>query len=310
MLQGKIKEQETRRKQLEEELEEMARKHAESEEQWKTRISTVNMESTDGERKERLDPRDDQGKLNSSYYDKERMDARDDRVNINTSYYDKEGKTRHRASDESSQRHRPSDESSPRHRAADESSQRHRAADESSQRHRASDESSQRHRPSDESSQRHRPSDESSRFDEARHGHKSQSSDLSYRDEIEGRHSGNRRQGSDGSRRAVTEGKWRDERTESPRHGESGSRKGPEKTDRKTRRTRERNVEFETVIKKTDAAVTKVQVVRDDEVYRLSKGRIELLESEKSALMELNTSLQEENKALKQLALSLQKGTG
>lgn len=53
-----------------------------------------------------------------------------------------------------------------------------------------------------------------------------------------------------------------------------------------------------------------VQVVRDDEVFRLSRGRIELLESEKSALMELNTSLQEENKALKQLSLSLQKGTG
>ena len=71
-----------------------------------------------------------------------------------------------------------------------------------------------------------------------------------------------------------------------------------------------RSAESEPVITKTDAEVTRVQVVRDDEVYRLSKGRIELLESEKSAMMELNTSLQEENKALKQLSLSLQKGTG
>lgn len=71
-----------------------------------------------------------------------------------------------------------------------------------------------------------------------------------------------------------------------------------------------RSAESEPVITKTDAEVTRVQVVRDDEVYRLSKGRIELLESEKSAMMELNTSLQEENKALKQLSLSLQKGSG
>ena len=253
MLQGKIKEQETRRRQLEEELEEMRRKHAESEAQWKERISSMNVESTDRKSKEKLDTRDEQGQLTRSYYDKERMDKREDQVNVNTSYYDKEGKRRHRASDEFSQ------------------------------------------------------------FNEARHRHKSQSSDLSYHDEVEGRHSRNRRHGSDTSRHADTEGRrreGREEREESPRRGETGSRKAHEKSERRTRRTRERNVEFETVIKKTDAEVTKVQVVRDDEVYRLSKGRIELLESEKSALMELNTSLQEENKALKQLALSLQKGTG
>lgn len=253
MLQGKIKEQETRRRQLEEELEEMRRKHAESEAQWKERMSSMNVESTDSKRKEKLDARDEQGQLTRSYYEKERMDKREDQVNVNTSYYDKEGKRRHRASGESSQ------------------------------------------------------------FDEARHRNKSQSSDLSYHDEVEGRHSRNRRHGSDTSRHADTEGRrmqGREEREESPRRGERDSRKAHEKSERKTRRTRERNVEFETVIKKTDAEVTKVQVVRDDEVYRLSKGRIELLESEKSALMELNTSLQEENKALKQLALSLRKGTG
>lgn len=133
---------------------------------------------------------------------------------------------------------------------------------------------------------------------------------MSYRDEIEGRHSRNRRHASDSSRGVETEGRRRDDREESPRRGQTGSRKGHEKSERKSRKSREKNVEFETAIKKTEAEVTKVQVVRDDEVYRLSKGRIELLESEKSALMELNTSLQEENKALKQLALSLQKGTG
>ena len=271
MLQGKIKEQETRRRQLEEELEEMRRKHAESEAQWKERMSFTNMESKDGERKERRDKRDVQGKLNSpyydegrlhvgkgedqdkfnsSYYDGERRERGEVRANVRTSYHDKEGKTRHRISDESSQ------------------------------------------------------------FDEARLRHKSQSSDLSYRDEIEGRHSRNRRHASDSSRRVETEGRRRDDREESPRRGQTGSRRGHEKSERKSRKTRERNAEFETAIKKTQAEVTKVEVVRDDEVYRLSRGRIELLESEKSALMELNTSLQEENKALKQLALSLQKGTG
>lgn len=250
MLQGKINDQETRRRQLEEELEEMRRKHAESEAQWKDRISSMNVESADSKRKKVLDTRDDQGKLSRSYYDKERLDKRENQVNVNTSYYDKEGKTRHRAADESLQ------------------------------------------------------------FDEVRRERRSQSSDLSYRDEVEGRHSRNKRHGSDSSRHADTEGRWREGREDSPRREERGSRKAHEKSERKSRRTRERDVEFETVIKKTDAAVTKVQVVRDDEVYRLSKGRIELLESEKSALMELNTSLQEENKALKQLALSLQKGTG
>ena len=269
MLQGKINDQEARRRQLEEELEEMRRKHAESEAQWKERMSFMKMESKNGERKERLDTRDGQGKLSSPYYDKERLgkgqdrdkfnssysdrerrDRGEDRADVNTSYHDKERKTRQLISEESSQ------------------------------------------------------------FDEARLGHKSQSSDLSYRDEIEGKHSRNRRHASDSLRPVDIEERRRDDREESPRRGQTGSRKGHEKSERKSRKTRERNVEFETVIKKTEAEVTKVQVVRDDEVYRLSKGRIELLESEKSALMELNTSLQEENKALKQLALSLQKGTG
>lgn len=269
MLQGKIEEQETRRRQLEGELEEMRRKHAESEAQWKERLSAMNMVSNNGERKERLVRRDeqpalnspyhdkgrqgkgvDQDKFNSSYYDRERRHRGQDRANVNSSDYDKEGKTRHRTSDESSQ------------------------------------------------------------FTKERLRRKSQSSDPSYRDEIEGRHSRNRGHASDSSRHVDTEERRRDDREESPRRGQAGNRKRHEKSERKSKKAREKNVEFETAIKKTEAEVTKVQVVRDDEVYRLSKGRIELLESEKSALMELNTSLQEENKALKQLALSLQKGTG
>ncbi|XP_015761508.1 PREDICTED: uncharacterized protein LOC107340655 [Acropora digitifera] len=83
------------------------------------------------------------------------------------------------------------------------------------------------------------------------------------------------------------------------------------KSEKKTRKTRDRSIETETVLSKTnDEGTQAVQVVRDDEIYRLSRGRIELLESEKAAYMELNSSLQEENKALKQLALSLQKGAG
>ena len=47
-----------------------------------------------------------------------------------------------------------------------------------------------------------------------------------------------------------------------------------------------------------------------EELHQLSRPRIELLESEKAALMELNASLQGENTYMKQLARSLQKGTG
>ena len=245
MLQGKITEQETRRRQLEEELEEMRRKHTESEEQWKKTLSSMNVESTDGKREERLDRRDGHA------YGEERLDKRDDQGDVNSSYHNKKGKTRHRASDDSSQ------------------------------------------------------------FDEVRHALKSQSSDLSYPDEIEGRrHGKNKQRSSDSSRHVDAEGRWRDEEARSPKHGQTGGRKAHERGERKSRKTRDRTTDSETSITKTDAEVTKVQVVRDDEVYRLSKGRIELLESEKSALMELNSSLQEENKALKQLALSLQKGTG
>lgn len=94
MLQGKIKEQEVRRRQLEEELEDMRRKHAESEAQWKERMSFMNMESKDGERKERLDTRDVQGKLNSPYYEKGRLGKGEDQDKFNSSYYDRERRDR------------------------------------------------------------------------------------------------------------------------------------------------------------------------------------------------------------------------
>lgn len=267
MLQVKIKEQEARSRQLEQELEEMARKHADAEAEWRERMTSVNSETANVEtRNERLDKRDDQGKRRASRYDKERIaDRRDDQ---GEKLYDgKEGR-------------------------------RKRA-----------------------------PSDEYSHLDEGRYQQRSRGSDL-YHGEIEGKNRRSRRHVSYTD--ADTEESWRDGRGESSRREGRGSRKsrhvdteghmteeGPsggrakhEKSDRKARKTRERSVESENIVTKTQAEVTEVQVVRDDEVYRLSKGRIELLESEKSALMELNTSLQEENKAVKQLALSLQKGTG
>ena len=245
MLQGKIKEQETRRRQLEEELEEMRRKHVESEEQWKKRLNAVSVESSDRKRRERLD-RDDHG------YGEKRLDERNTQGNVASSYQDKKGRKSNRATDDSPQ------------------------------------------------------------FDDVRHALQSasQSSNLSYRDEIEGRRDRNKQRSADSSRHVDREGRWSDEDADSPKHCKRVGRKTREKGERNSRKTRMRSAESEPVITKTDAEVTRVQVVRDDEVYRLSKGRIELLESEKSAMMELNTSLQEENKALKQLSLSLQKGTG
>ena len=246
MLQGKIKEQETRRRQLEEELEEMRRKHVESEEQWKKRLNAVSVESSDRKRRERLDRGDDHG------YGEKRLDERNTQGNVASSYQDKKGRKSNRATDDSPQ------------------------------------------------------------FDDVRHALQSasQSSNLSYRDEIEGRRDRNKQRSADSSRHVDREGRWSDEDADSPKHGKRVGRKAREKGERNSRKTRMRSAESEPVITKTDAEVTRVQVVRDDEVYRLSKGRIELLESEKSAMMELNTSLQEENKALKQLSLSLQKGTG
>ena len=266
MLQVKIKEQEARSRQLEQELEEMARKHTDAEAEWMKRMASVNGETAGVETRNEggLDKRDDKGKRTTSRYDKERLDRRDDQGKV----YNEKERRRKRA-----------------------------------------------------------PSDEYSYVEDERYEQRhSRGSDL-YPDEIEGKKR-NRRHVSYAD--ADTEESWREGRGESSRREGRGSRKSrhvdteerlreedptggrtkKEKSDRKSRKIRERSVESEHIVTKTQAEVTEVQVVRDDEVYRLSKGRIELLESEKSAFMELNTSLQEENKALKQLALSLQKGTG
>ena len=283
MLQAKIKEQEARSRQLERELEEMAKKHADAESQWRKNISSVNETGDVESRKERLDERDwdplntpkyvqgrldkrnSQDKFKTSNDNEERLDIRDDQGKL---YYDKDGKRRREPSDEHSH----------------------------GQKSKGSD------WYPDEIEGKHRRSRRHSSYTDA-------DTEESYRDR---RMESSRREGR-GSRKshsADMEVHWRDEGAESPTGDRKGQVSKKEKSLRKSRKTRERNVDSETVVAKTHAAVTEVQVVRDDELYRLSKGRIELLESEKAAFMELNTSLQEENKALKQLALSLQKGTG
>ena len=341
MLQGKIKEQEARSRQLEQELAEMARKHADAEAQWRKGISTANAGSLGVDRNERLDKQDEQDKLYTWKYDKERLDMRGDQDKLSTSKYDKErldgkddqgrlnaakydGERLERRADQD--KLRSSKYEKERLDRRDDHDKLSTSKYEKERRDRRDDQDKLYYEK--EGKRRHDTSNKFSHFDEASHGEKSRGLE-SYHDEIEGKHRRNRRHVSYTD--ADEEESWRDERTESSRREGRGSRKTHEgdaeghlrddraesptggrkvhkKSERKSQRSRERSVE--NVVTKTHAAVTEVQVVRDDEVYRLSKGRIELLESEKSALMELNTSLQEENKALKQLALSLQKGTG
>lgn len=276
MLQARIKEQEARSRQLEQELEEMTRKHAEAETQRRKKLS-----SASASRKERLDEREERSGVDAPRYDEQRLNRIDDRGNLRTSSYDEE--------------------------RLDKKDKRERR---------------QQRKISDEYS--------NEKDDELMYGQKIRGTG-SYHDEVEGERRRSRQHVSytdfdtGESYISRTESSLRDERRNRPLHpdnAELNSRDGPsesalrdrkrhEKSHKKSRKTRERNVDSEPVVTKTNAAVSEaVQVVRDDEVFRLSRGRIELLESEKSALMELNTSLQEENKALKQLSLSLQKGTG
>lgn len=281
MLQARIKEQEARSRQLEQELEEMTRKHAEAETQWRKKLSSVSAETAAAVRKERLDEREQKSGVNPPRYDEQRLNRIDDRGNLRTSSYDEE---RLEKKDKRERR--------------------------------------QQRKISDEYSNEN--------DDDLMYGQKNRGTGA-YHDEVEGERKRSRQHVSHTdvdtgeSYISRTESSLRDERRSRQLHpnntdlnsrdGTSQSplrdRKRHEKSHKKSRKTRERTVDSETVITKTNAAVTEaVQVVRDDEVFRLSRGRIELLESEKSALMELNTSLQEENKALKQLSLSLQKGTG
>ena len=280
MLQARIKEQEARSRQLEQELEEMTRKHAEAEAQWRKKLSSVSAETAGAGRKERLDEREQKSGVNPPRYDEQRLNRIDDRGNLRTSSYDEE--------------------------RLDKKDKKERR---------------QQRKISDEYSNEN--------DDELMYGQKNRGVGARH-DEVEGERKRSRQHVSytevdtGESYISRTESSLRDERRGRqlhPNNADLNSRDGTssplrdrkrhEKSHKKSRKTRERTVDSETVITKTNAAVTEaVQVVRDDEVFRLSRGRIELLESEKSALMELNTSLQEENKALKQLSLSLQKGTG
>lgn len=280
MLQARIKEQEARSRQLEQELEEMTRKHAEAEAQWRKKLSSVSAETAGAGRKERLDEREQKSGVNAPRYDEQRLNRIDDRGNLRTSSYDEE--------------------------RLDKKDKKERR---------------QQRKISDEYSNEN--------DDELMYGQKNRGVGARH-DEVEGERKRSRQHVSytevdtGESYISRTESSLRDERRSRqlhPNNADLNSRDGTssplrdrkrhEKSHKKSRKTRERTVDSETVITKTNAAVTEaVQVVRDDEVFRLSRGRIELLESEKSALMELNTSLQEENKALKQLSLSLQKGTG
>ena len=281
MLQARIKEQQARSRQLEQELEEMTRRHAEAEAQWRKKLSSVSAETAAAGRKERLDEREQKSGVNPPRYDEQRLNRIDDRGNLRTSSYDEE---RLEKKDKRERR--------------------------------------QQRKISDEYSNEN--------DDDLMYGQKNRGTGA-YHDEVEGERKRSRQHVSytdvdtGESYISRTESSLRDERRSRQLHpnntdlnsrdGTSQSplrdRKRHEKSHKKSRKTRERTVDSETVITKTNAAVTEaVQVVRDDEVFRLSRGRIESLESEKSALMELNTSLQEENKALKQLSLSLQKGTG
>ena len=280
MLQARIKEQEARSRQLEQELEEMTRKHAEAEAQWRKKLSSVSAETAGAGRKERLDEREQKSGVNPPRYDEQRLNRIDDRGNLRTSSYDEE--------------------------RLDKKDKKERR---------------QQRKISDEYSNEN--------DDELMYGQKNRGVGARH-DEVEGERKRSRQHVSytevdtGESYISRTESSLRDERRSRqlhPNNADLNSRDGTssplrdrkrhEKSHKKSRKTRERTVDSETVITKTNAAVTEaVQVVRDDEVFRLSRGRIELLESEKSALMELNTSLQEKNKALKQLSLSLQKGTG
>ena len=283
MLQARIKEQEARSRQLEQELEEMTKKHAEAEAQWREKLSSVSGETAGAGSKERLDEREQKSGVSAPRYDEQRLNSIDDRGNLRTSNYGEE--------------------------RLDKKDKRERR-----QQRKMILSGEYLHENDDELMCGQKNRGAGAHHDEVEGERKRSRQHVSYTDFDTGE-----------SYISRTESSLRDERRSrqlQPNNADLNSRDGPsqsplrdrkrhEKSHKKSRKTRERTVDSETAITKTNAAVTEaVQVVRDDEVFRLSRGRIELLESEKSALMELNTSLQEENKALKQLSLSLQKGTG
>lgn len=294
LLQLKIKEQDARSRQLERELEEMARKHADAEAEWTRKISSVKAETAEAI---------------SRRYEKDTNERKDEERLVRRSIDpEKLGKRKKRAlSADYSAEHSDVDKSQyePRRRRSIELHY---------------DETEGRNRRTTRRSSSPDINMEESLRDKARspglhfHEGKSRNSRSRRRDIDEGEAEDSLRNAKDeGSKRGQVRGRKSDrvdkeDNFTAQSHPERSRRS---KSEKKTRKTRDRSIETETVLSKTnDEGTQAVQVVRDDEIYRLSRGRIELLESEKAAYVELNSSLQEENKALKQLALSLQKGAG
>lgn len=293
LLKLKIKEQDARSRQLERELEEMARKHADAEAEWTRKISSLKAETA-----EAMNRKHENDKNNGK--DEERVVRR----NIDA---EKLGKRRKRAlSADYSAEHSDVDKSQyePRSRRSIELHY-----DETGGRNRRTARRSLSPDVNMEESLR-----DKGRRDKGLHFHegKSRNSRTRRRDSFDEGEAEDRNAKEEGSKCGRGRSRKSDHVDKEENFTESHSeRSRRNKSEKKTRKTRDRSIETETVLTKTDAEATQaVQVIRDDEIYRLSKGRIELLESEKAAYMELNSSLQEENKALKQLALSLQKGTG
>ena len=275
MLQQKIKEQEARSKQLEQELKDMARKHADSEAQLKRRIS-LEADSAEVERRERLSDRN-QTETTSVRYDKEGRRRSQDQASLQA----EEGRHRNRRNVELERREKHGGRVAASYNKA---------------------------------RRRHQESDNSFHAEDERPQQNIEDSDLSLcGDDTEGTQPRRRRHNvhetSDYEERESPHRNRRIRPKSSP-HREGGERHLQERVERREANSPGSTVDRKPLVGKSNAAVTVVQDAKDSEVYHLSKRRIELLEAEKSAFMELNTSLQEENKALKQLALSLQKGSG
>lgn len=295
LLQLKIKEQDARSRQLERELEEMARKHADAEAEWTRKISSVKAETAEAI---------------SRRYEKDKNDRKDEERMVRRRIDpEKLGKRKKRAlSADYSAEHSDVDKSQyePSRRKPIELHY-----DETAGRNRRTTRHSSSPDVNMEESLRDKAISPGLHFHEG----KSRNSRTRRREPIdEGEAEESLRDAKEeGSKRGRVRSRKADhvdkeENFTAQSHAERSRRS---KSEKKTRNTRDKSIETETVITKTgDEGTQAVQVVRDDEIYRLSRGRIELLESEKAAYMELNSSLQEENKALKQLALSLQKGAG
>ena len=274
MLQQKIREQEAKSRQLEEQLMDMARKHADSEARLKKKIS-MEAESPQVERKER----------------REEREASD----VNTAGYDNKERRRHPGREATSREEKNSGKKI--------TSQPAERRDRRSGRNELGMRSGNTYVSYEEKERRHEERDYS-RSKGQRFKQKRTDSDLSLNsDSVEETQARMQRDES-----AVTYYKEREE-SDRGKRGKSGSsrrREGGESHFGDQGGREEGN----SPARRSSAVVSDRRQTKESELDYLSKGRIELLEAEKAALMELNTSQQEENRALKQLALSLQKGSG